>query len=275
MPTPILRVSATACSITKKSKMLGSSDKQNHFLKLLLDMGELMLASGAEVSRVEESLDRMGRAYGAKGMNAFVITSSIVLTARFSDETIVTQTRRIEGSGGNDFARLEALNELSRECCASPVPLEELEGRIEELRAIGPSKLKLCLGSMLASGAFAVFFGGSLWDGIAAAAVGALVCFMQLRTARYITGAAIVNFILSLISGLCIGGLSRLIPLLHRDMIMIGDVMLLIPGVAITCAIRDTMSGDTISGAMRLIESLVKAAAIAGGFMLAIMLTRG
>ncbi len=255
--------------------MLNGSDKQNRFLKLLLDMGELMLVSGAEVSRVEESLDRMGKAYGAKGMNAFVITSSIVLTARFSDEKIVTQTRRIESSGGSNFARLEALNELSRECCAVPVPLEELEAQIEKLRKIVPSNLKLYLGSMMASGAFAVFFGGGLWDGLAAAAVGALVCFMQQRADRYIRGAAIISFVLSFISGLCIGGLSRAVPALDQDMIMIGDVMLLIPGVSITCAIRDTMSGDTISGAMRLVESLVNAAAIAGGFMLALMLTRG
>ncbi|MBQ6013807.1 MAG: threonine/serine exporter family protein, partial [Firmicutes bacterium] len=85
--------------------MLSDNINKNYFLKLLLDIGEMMLSSGAEVNRVEDSLDRIGRAYGAKGMNTFAITSSIILTARFGDDSIVTQTRRIEGSAGNDFIK--------------------------------------------------------------------------------------------------------------------------------------------------------------------------
>ncbi len=260
---------------TRGKKMLKTNNDQNLFLRLLLDMGEMMLKSGAEVSRVEDSLSRMGRAYGAPHMDAFVITSSIVLTAGFGDGTVVTQTRRIEGSGGNDFTMLEALNELSRECCASPLPLKELRARLDEASSLVPAAGKLYLGSMLASGAFAVFFGGSLWDGAAAAAIGALVCLLQLKCSRYIPGAAIFNLLVSFVTGAVIGGLSKIFPALDPGMIMIGDIMLVIPGVAITIAIRDTLVGDTISGAMRLIESLVKAAAIAGGFMLALLLTRG
>ncbi|MBQ3579338.1 MAG: threonine/serine exporter family protein [Firmicutes bacterium] len=255
--------------------MLSDNINKNYFLKLLLDIGEMMLKSGAEVNRVEDSLDRMGRAYGAKGMNTFAITSSIVLTARFGDDSIVTQTRRIEGSGGNDFIKLEALNELSRECCANPVPLEELERRLEKVKEIAPPPWRLYVGSMIAAGSFAVFFGGRLADGIAAALVAALICFMQLKASEYFPGAVIFNLAASFISGLCICGICAFIPSLNSDMIMIGDIMLLIPGIAITTAVRDTLIGDTLSGSMRLMDSLVKAGAIAGGFMLAIMISRG
>ena len=51
---------------------------------------------------------------------------------------------------------------------------------------------------------------------------------------------------------------------------MIGDIMLLIPGIAITNAIRDMLMGDTISGLMRLIEGILWAGALAAGFMAAI-----
>ena len=54
------------------------------------------------------------------------------------------------------------------------------------------------------------------------------------------------------------------------DMILIGDIMLLIPGLAMTNAIRNLLVGDTISGAVRLAESLIWAAALAGGFMVAL-----
>ena len=67
-------------------------------LHTLLELGESMLADGADVRRVEQTLTRMGLAYGAVRMDVFVITSSIVLTMCFPDETSVTQTRRIENS---------------------------------------------------------------------------------------------------------------------------------------------------------------------------------
>ena len=43
-------------------------------LRALLDLGQALLEYGGEVNRVEDTLERMGRAYGAKGMNVFVIT---------------------------------------------------------------------------------------------------------------------------------------------------------------------------------------------------------
>ena len=59
------------------------------------------------------------------------------------------------------------------------------------------------------------------------------------------------------------------------DKIMIGDIMLLIPGMAVTNAVRDILVGDTISGIMRLIESLLWAVALACGYMAAIWLVGG
>ena len=52
----------------------------NAILHELLNLAEIMLTNGAEVSRVEETLNRMGHAYGATQMNVFAITSSIVVT---------------------------------------------------------------------------------------------------------------------------------------------------------------------------------------------------
>lgn len=96
------------------------------FLHIFLDMGDALLNSGAEIFRVEDTLNRMGYACGAAQMNVFVITSSIVITMEFPGEGARTQTRRIRESGGNDFTKLEQLNDLSRRFCNRPVPAEEL-----------------------------------------------------------------------------------------------------------------------------------------------------
>ena len=89
------------------------------FLRIFLDMGEALLSSGAEIFRVEDTLNRMGYACGATQMNVFVITSSIVITMEFPGEGARTQTRRIRESYGNDFTKLEQLNDLSRRFAGS------------------------------------------------------------------------------------------------------------------------------------------------------------
>ena len=85
----------------------------------LLKMGEMLLGCGAEINRVEDTMTRLGRAYGAKRVDIFVITSDIVLTVLFDDGAELTQTRRISGSPATDFVKLEALNALSRKVCAA------------------------------------------------------------------------------------------------------------------------------------------------------------
>ena len=85
----------------------------NAILHELLNLAEIMLTNGAEVSRVEETLNRMGRAYGATQMNVFAITSSIVVTMVFEEGEEYTQTRRITTPVGTDFFKLEQANALS------------------------------------------------------------------------------------------------------------------------------------------------------------------
>ncbi len=234
-----------------------------------------MLADGAEINRVEDTLERLGASYGASRMNVFVITSSVVVTMLFPDGEEVTQTRRIQNPGGTDFGRLEALNDLSRRCCAAPLNAEELEEALKELEADRPDRRRAYAGSILAAGSFAVFFGGTLWDGIAAAAFAVMICFLQERLMPVATNRVIFQLLASLMTGAGICMAARWIPLLHMDKIMIGDIMLLIPGLAMTNAIRDVLVGDTISGMMRFIEALLWAGSLACGFMIAIWLIGG
>ena len=60
-------------------------DTPELFLHEILIMGELMQTCGAEVFRVEDTLARMGKAYGVERMNVFVINSSIVFTMELKD----------------------------------------------------------------------------------------------------------------------------------------------------------------------------------------------
>ena len=145
-------------------------------LHTLLELGESMLADGADVRRVEQTLSRMGKAYGAVRMDVFVITSSIVLTMCFADGSAATQTRRIEKSAMTDFGKLEAINAISRSYCEHPFPVPELYDRLQLAKRCEPARWKLFAGSCLAAGALAVFFGGTALDGLAAGLFALVLC---------------------------------------------------------------------------------------------------
>ncbi len=246
-------------------------NKNSRFLGCLLDIGALLLDCGAEVSRVEDTLCRLGNAYGANRTDAFVIPSMISISVAFSGETL-TETRRIHSNGSTDFFRLEKLNSLSREYCSQPLETEVLEERIKKIAAGRKPKIVLYLGSFLAAGSFCLFFGGSLRDCLAAALFALPICFVQEYLGRTQLKQVAFNLTISLFTGLCVGALTLFLPSLHMDKILIGDIMLLIPGLAMTNALRNMLVGDTISGVVRLAETLIWAAALAGGFMVAMLL---
>lgn len=250
------------------------TNELNELLHEFLNLGEMMLRAGGEIKRVEDTLMRMGAAYGAEKMNVFVITSSIVVTMAFPDGRELTQTRRIMDESGTDFTRLEALNELSRSCCSAPMTPKELKMQIERLDRT-PSQLQIWLGSAVGAGSFAIFFGGTLIDGISAAIFALFICCLKKYLKPVCPNNVVFNLLCSFTTGVGICLTASLFTSLHADKIMIGDIMLLIPGIVMTNSIRDVLVGDTIAGVMKFIESLLWASAIACGFMLAIQLIGG
>lgn len=244
-------------------------------LNVLIQMGEALQNSGAEIYRVEDTLNRIGYACGAEEMNVFVITSSIVITLKMSGEESLTQTRRLRNSGNNDFVKLEELNELSRQICKSKISLEEFEAELQKIVRQKANEKILLLGNILAAASFCIFYGGNLWDCLIAGLVGAGIWLLEKYMAPICLNQIAYQITASFISGLLICVITKVFPVLHMDKIMIGDIMLLIPGLMFTNAIRDVLLGDTISASMRLVEALLLAAALALGFFAAIWLVRG
>ena len=250
-------------------------DQSEAILYQLMEIGELLLTSGAEVNRVEDTLIRMGKAYGAERMNVFVITSSVIVTMIFPEGKEFTQTRRIMSPGGTDFTRIEALNALSRRCCEEELSLQQLAEEVQKIKNHTSSDRIFYMGSILAAASFAVFFGGSPADALAAAAGAVVICASQNVLGPIAPNHVIYQLLCSLVCGVAIGIMALFVPAIHMDKVMIGDIMLLIPGIAMTNAVRDILVGDTISGMMRLIETFLWAGALACGFMVSIWLIGG
>ncbi len=238
----------------------------------LLRIGELMMNCGAEVFRVEDTLKRIGYAYGAVNMNVFAITSSIIITMELKDGRQITQTRRISSDASTDLMRLERLNALSREICAFPVPTEILEQRVEHIIQKPINRWKILLGYVMAASAFSVFFGGTIADFIFAAFVGAFVWAMHVYIAPVCMNIVISQGVITFLTGLAVTICSRVVPGVRQEPLMMGVIMLLVPGVAFTNSLRDILLGDTLSGILRMIEALILAGILAVGVITAIWL---
>ena len=241
----------------------------NQYLYHALTIGEQMLCSGAEVSRVEDSIRRICKSYGAVQVDVFTITSSIVVTIYGDGFGTVTQTRRIS-SLENDLHRLELLNGLSRRIVAERLTLDQVQ---EELDAIASAPrytfFQQAMIYALISASFSLFFGGNGWDALASACIGVVLKFVDVAV-KWMD----LNSILSALVSSGIGGLVAYVSVRYGfgasvDMISIGNIMLLIPGIKLTNSLRDLFNGDTISGLLRFLEALLVAVIIAFGFVIA------
>lgn len=244
----------------------------SQMLACAMDIGEQMLISGAEIERVEDTISRICKAYDVKRVDVFSITSSIVVTVTSKEEEIITQTRRIKEYRTN-FNKLDRLNNLSRYICENQPDIPYIKGEIKSIKKEKEYSLFINLiVSAIAAGVFAVFFGGSLIDGIVSACLGILLKlmmqFLDYAHSNIMFSDFIGTFIVSLIAMLFVHfGIGD-----SYDKIIIGNIMLLIPGLAFVNSLRDIISRDIMAGLMRLCEAIVLAIFIAIGSSAAILL---
>lgn len=245
------------------------------FVRQLLNIGEAMYQSGGEISRIENSLHRLGKAYGALHVNVYAITSSILITVEFDENESVTQNRRITRRGSFDCVKMEKLNQLCRDCAACPIEVSELRERVLSILAEKPSLRKFYLGQLIAATTFTLFFGGNGLDALVAGIAVLVICMLQKWVRPVFSTELFFNVTCSLITGIVVNLINLVIPGLHVNQILIGDIMVLIPGIPITNSIRYILSGDLISSFEKLMDSLMQTFGIAAGFMLSLLVIKG
>ncbi len=245
-------------------------------MECALDMGETMLRCGAEILRVEDTITRICTTYGGGIVDVFTILSLIILSWKTDAGENNTLTRRINPHSTN-LDKLEDLNALSRYICEKKPSCSEVSQKINaimapEERRVRKSKIA---GYVLLASAFAIFFGGTLWDGLAAGIVAVLMYFWDYFFSAHNRNRVVYSLFMSVAAGiLCslavVVGIGQ-----NVDKVMIGSIMLSIPGINLMNSLRDMMCGDIITGILRLAEALMIAVAIAAGFGIAIMIFGG
>ena len=234
-------------------------------LELTTDLGYRLAMNGAETFRIEESVRRILAAYNIES-EVFAIPNCLTVSIETHDGEPMTRMRRI-GFHGNDLDTVEKYSNLSRRICAEkPDPIIARQWLLDTDASLRSYSLPiLLLGNFLGAFGFSIVFGGSFADGLCGGVSGILIGLIhhylgKLKVNPFFTtiAAAFIMALSSYIMGAF--GLSR-----STDMVIIGALMILVPGLIFTNAMRDIIFGDTNSGINRIVQVLLVAAAIALG----------
>lgn len=245
----------------------------NQLLNMGADLGRLLMTSGAEIYRTEESVSRLLTAYGLDPQ-VFSIPTCLIVSINTPEGTPVTRMCRIPAHG-TDMELLERCNALCRRLCREVPPLEEAQRLVAELdkRCKRFSARTVLLGYAAAPAFFALFFCGGIRDSLSAAvaglAVGACVLFGRRFIGSNIFFRTVICSAVAALAALLLvrAGLGQTL-----DAITIGTLMVLVPGMALTNAMREIMAGDIVSGLSRTAETLLVATAIALGTALPLLM---
>ena len=231
--------------------------------------GEIMLKTGAETSRVEQTMEHIALSIGAQSVETFVVPTGVFVTVIDKSGRSLTTMRRVK-SRTIDLDRISKVNELSRRLVDQRV---HYEAAIAILKRIDSERSRFAWRvSTLAAGAlgggFALLQGGAVAEVVLAAVTAALVQFIVDLVGRFHGVQFTCEFLGSMTGALAGVTVTALFPHLSRDIIIVGGILPLVPGVAVTNAISDTMAGDLVSGISRGMEAALTAVAMAMGVVI-------
>lgn len=238
-------------------------------LDIATKTGKIMLESGAETYRVEETIRTIGKNFGYN-INPYATLTGIISTIYDNDDSPITNTLRIEGRTMN-LDRIHKIYELSKNI--ENYNLEEFSCKIREIEEEkGYSYSTNLIAYSLSAGSFTLLFGGHIYDFLGS-------CFIGIVIYLYLNLLSPFEINKFFVSGLGSGIIAILGILMghfdiiqSRDLTIIGSMMLLVPGMALTNALRDIINGDLMAGMARGLEAffIATSLAVGSGFILTI-----
>jgi uncharacterized membrane protein YjjP (DUF1212 family) len=239
-------------------------------MEAVLLAGRIILENGGETYRAEDTVERMGRAFGCQRVDVFAVPSGLFITLAFQGGEEKTSVQRIRRRNIH-LKKVDDANQVSRGVASGDIsPLEALE-KLKCIAAWEDTKGRSIMpwAAALSSASFAIMFGGGLTDGAVAFVCGAVTQGLIRLIKRYS-----LHYIVASLVG---GAICALIPLIFNrltglgavDAMVAGALMPLLPGLAMTNAVQDTMRGGMLSGLTHGAQALLVGALVAGGALAA------
>jgi uncharacterized membrane protein YjjP (DUF1212 family) len=253
----------------KKRNMRVNGMKTNQVIEVALKAGEILLTGGAEIYRVEDTVIRICKSYNVEA-ECFVLPTGIFITVMDSEGNPISIVRRIRKRTVN-LEKVEKINSFSRSLQNNPLSYREAMTGINSIMGLeGYSYALKLLVAGITPFVYALLFKGTAKEACASFLIGIVIYAIKEK----ITRAGVFEFFEYFISGLAAGILSvltiKLYPLADLYRIIIASIIILLPGLAITNAIKDALYGDIVSSMFRLTEAVFVAAAVGVGVALAL-----
>lgn len=233
------------------------------YLTLALKLSVSMLKNGGETYRAEECAKNILLAGGACGIEILALPTAITITAEYKGQTF-TKVCSLKARA-NNLGNIDRLNTVSREVSAGKMNPAKAIKQIEATEKIQIGFFKKSIYASISSAAFSIMFGGGVKEFLLAM----LVAFSAQMFMALLNKIGSITFFANMGGSIVTAILARiclyLLPGINISAIIIGGIMPLLPGLAMTNAIRDTLYGDLISGTARGVEALLSAIAIAAG----------
>ncbi|MDF2880875.1 MAG: rane protein [Clostridiaceae bacterium] len=237
----------------------------NRIMHIAAEAGKIVLENGGETYRVEETINRICHAYNIENTESFVTPTGIMMSATSEFGQTISIVKRIKVRTTN-LEKISRVNDLSRNIRIKGYTLEYVENQLSKIDEVKKySNKAIVLFSCIGAGFFTLMFGGSFRDFIVSFIIGGTITTSTILLNRFQTNSFFINIV-----GGALAALLALVSVRFNfgssvDKIVIGSIMLLVPGLNITNAIRDTISGDLVAGISRGIEAFLVAVAIAVG----------
>ena len=228
-----------------------------------------MLTSGAEIYRIEETIVRICNSYNLK-CESFVLPTGIFISIENEDGSMNTGFRRIRNRKV-DLNRIDSVNNLSRILQTVQPDYKTVLEKLNEIGAVRqygfPARIAA---AALGAFAFTLIFQGGVYDGIAALSITLLSYLVREILVRKAFFQFFENFIAGMLAGFLSIAACNLFPFLNEYKIIIGSIMLYLPGVSITNGIKDALYGDLVASLTRLGEAVLLVAVLAAGVGIAL-----
>lgn len=236
----------------------------NEILQVATLAGQIILENGGETYRVEETIWRICKTFGAEQAESFVTPTGIMVSICHCGETY-SLIRRISNRTV-DLDKIDLVNNLSRNILLQNLTVTDFK---KELLIIDNEKRYSFFTSLsfsaLAAGSFAILFGGDPKDMFSAFLIGLVIRILTIKGSDLGINQFFINSISSATAAFLAIILTKLNIATHLNETIIGSIMLLVPGLSLTNAIRDTIAGDLVSGLTRAAEAFLIAISIAIG----------
>lgn len=227
--------------------------------------GKIILESGGEIYRVEETIVRICNAFGITDVEPFVMPTGIVISITDSNGNTHSIVKRVTDRN-NNLEKIHLVNDLSREVGKNKYSITEVGKILSTISGLESYSIRIqAFFSAVAAGFFALLYHGNIKDFAASFLIGIMIKMSVSALNTLKLNAFFINIIGGSITTL--GGIffSTINLCDNLNIVIISSMMLLVPGMLITNAIRDTIAGDLVSGITRTIEALFIAIAIAIG----------